>query len=176
MRSFKLFTVCAAVLAACSHSQPAPEASPASEQKAAVQPAPPRAQPPPAPAEPAPKPPEPRQTTTSIYFEYDSSTLSEDARASLTRLAPAASQDGATVRIEGNCDERGSVEYNLALGQRRADAAKSYLVRSGVPAARITAISYGEERPKAQGHDEDAWRENRRDDIFVSGLPAVSGR
>jgi len=69
------------------------------------------------------------------------------------------------VRIEGNCDERGSEQYNLALGQRRADAAKKYLAGLGVQSPQITAISFGAEKPKAQGHDEEAWKQNRRDDV-----------
>ena len=69
------------------------------------------------------------------------------------------------VRIEGNCDERGSGQYNLALGQRRADAAKKYLATLGVQSPQITAISFGAEKPKATGHDEDAWKQNRRDDV-----------
>src|SRR2546422_301333 len=73
-----------------------------------------------------------------------------------------------SIRIEGNCDERGSREYNLALGQRRADAAKKYLTDLGLAADRITTISYGKERPRAPGHDEEAWKENRRDDLVPS--------
>ena len=69
------------------------------------------------------------------------------------------------VRIEGNCDERGSEQYNLALGQRRAEAARKYLDNLGVKHEQITAISFGAERPKAQGHDEEAWKQNRRDDF-----------
>ena len=67
--------------------------------------------------------------------------------------------------IEGHCDERGSVEYNLALGERRAKAAKDYLVSYGITAGRMTTISYGKERPFAMGHDESAWRYNRRADF-----------
>jgi peptidoglycan-associated lipoprotein len=66
------------------------------------------------------------------------------------------------VTIEGHCDERGTVEYNLALGQRRADATRSYLVDLGIESSRLSTISYGEERPFEMGHDETAWHENRR--------------
>jgi peptidoglycan-associated lipoprotein len=78
------------------------------------------------------------------------------------------------LRIEGNCDERGSEEYNIALGQRRADAAKKYLLRMGERGTQISTISYGEDRPRAKGHDEDAWRQNRRDDFIPdrTSLPA----
>ena len=69
------------------------------------------------------------------------------------------------VRIEGNADERGSGQYNLALGQRRADSAKKYLDNLGVKTEQITAISFGSEKPKATGHDEEAWKQNRRDDV-----------
>ena len=72
-------------------------------------------------------------------------------------------------RIEGNCDERGSTEYNLALGQRRADSVKRALMVLGVPASRIEAVSYGEEKPKALGQDEDSYAENRRSDIMYPG-------
>ncbi|HEY6908038.1 MAG TPA: OmpA family protein [Myxococcales bacterium] len=114
--------------------------------------------------------------TASIYFAFDQSLLTEESRNVLSGLVAASTAPGATIRIEGNCDERGSVEYNIGLGQRRADAAKSYLVRLGVPAASITAISFGEERPKMPGHDEESWRENRRDDVFVKAAPALSAR
>ena len=76
----------------------------------------------------------------------------------------------ARMRIEGNCDERGSTEYNLALGQRRADGVKRALTVLGVPANRIETVSYGEEKPKASGQDEDSYGENRRSDIVYPGL------
>jgi peptidoglycan-associated lipoprotein len=71
------------------------------------------------------------------------------------------------VRIEGNCDERGTNEYNLALGERRANSAKNFLVSLGVAADRIEIISFGEERPRALGHNEDSWSQNRRDDFVL---------
>jgi peptidoglycan-associated lipoprotein len=105
----------------------------------------------------------------SIYFAYDSSTISPEARTTLQAFSDALQKRPALhVRIEGNCDERGTVEYNLALGQRRADAAKKYLVNLGLAASRITAISNGKEKPRASGHDERAWQENRRDDLLPS--------
>lgn len=106
----------------------------------------------------------------SIYYEFDRyDILSEfgplvEAHANLLR-------DNADlrVRIEGNCDERGSTEYNLALGQRRADSVKKALTVLGVPAGRVEAVSYGEEKPKAKGQDEDSYAENRRSDILYPG-------
>src|SRR5437867_2856440 len=74
---------------------------------------------------------------------------------------------GLRVRISGHCDERGSDEYNLALGNRRATKAKEYLVQHGVDAGRVETGSYGEERPIAQGHDENAWAQNRRDEFEI---------
>jgi len=76
------------------------------------------------------------------------------------------------VRIEGNCDERGSREYNLALGQRRADSVKKAMTLLGVPAKQIETVSYGSEKPKALGHDEEAWAENRRSDIVYPSVDA----
>jgi peptidoglycan-associated lipoprotein len=69
--------------------------------------------------------------------------------------------------VEGNCDERGTNEYNLALGERRSDSAKSYLVSLGISPDRVETISYGEERPLAIGHNEDSWSQNRRDDFAL---------
>jgi peptidoglycan-associated lipoprotein len=104
---------------------------------------------------------------TSVYFAFDSSELSPDTRAALQTLFDQARQRAdQDLRIEGNCDERGTREYNLALGQRRADAAKNYLVGLGLDASHITAISNGKERPRALGDDEAAWSQNRRDDLM----------
>ncbi len=103
-----------------------------------------------------------------IYFSFDSYKLSDQARATLAKdgelLKKAAS---AKVRIEGNCDERGSDEYNLALGERRAKAAMEYLVTVGVPANNLSVISYGKEKPADPGHSEAAWSKNRRDEFEV---------
>jgi peptidoglycan-associated lipoprotein len=103
-----------------------------------------------------------------IYFDFDSSTMSDADRATLTKNA--AALKGATnakVRIEGNCDEHGSAEYNLALGERRAQAAKKYLTTLGVSVERLATVSYGKERLVDQGHDEAAWKKNRRDEFVV---------
>ena len=102
----------------------------------------------------------------SVFFEFDSATLSKDAQESLGAVADIlVKHPELKVRIEGNADERGSEQYNLALGQRRADAAKKYLDNLGVKPKQITAISFGAEKPKATGHDEEAWKQNRRDDV-----------
>ncbi|MBU5635956.1 peptidoglycan-associated lipoprotein Pal [Geomonas sp. Red69] len=103
-----------------------------------------------------------------IYFNFDSSDLSEDSRNLLTRNAEYLSkQPSVKIRIEGNCDERGSDDYNMALGERRAKAAKDYLVNLGISSERISTISYGEEKPVDAGHDEAAWAKNRRDEFVV---------
>ncbi|HET7785760.1 MAG TPA: peptidoglycan-associated lipoprotein Pal [Myxococcales bacterium] len=102
----------------------------------------------------------------SVFFEFDSAALTKDAQQKLGTVADIlVKHPELKVRIEGNADERGSEQYNLALGQRRADAAKKYLDNLGVKKQQITAISFGAERPKATGHDEEAWRQNRRDDV-----------
>jgi peptidoglycan-associated lipoprotein len=98
-----------------------------------------------------------------VFFAFDSSTLDSAARATLDRQAQWLAQHGSlTVTIEGHADERGTREYNLALGDRRAAAASGYLSSLGVSASRIRTISYGEERPADPGHDETAWAKNRR--------------
>ncbi len=104
-----------------------------------------------------------------IYFDYNSSELSDASRNHLTKLAQAMNRDGAaTVRIEGNTDARGSTEFNLALGERRASAARDYLKRLGVDSKRVSLVSYGEERPAVPGDDEAAWSRNRRDEFLLS--------
>jgi peptidoglycan-associated lipoprotein len=98
-----------------------------------------------------------------IYFDTDKYDIDSDDAAALRQQAQYLLQY-ANIRatIEGHCDERGTREYNLALGERRANAAKNYLVSLGVPAARLTTISYGKERPVALGSTEEAWAQNRR--------------
>jgi peptidoglycan-associated lipoprotein len=107
----------------------------------------------------------------SVFFEFDSATLSSEAKDKLSSVGTVlAKYPALKVRIEGNCDERGSEQYNLALGQRRADAAKRYLVSMGARDSQLSAISFGDQKPKALGHDEDSWRQNRRDDL--AAIPA----
>jgi peptidoglycan-associated lipoprotein len=107
----------------------------------------------------------------TVFFEFDSATLSQEAKDKLSTVGTIlAKYPALKVRIEGNCDERGSEQYNLALGQRRAEAAKRYLGSMGARDNQLTAISFGDQKPKALGHDEEAWRQNRRDDL--TAVPA----
>ena len=105
-----------------------------------------------------------------IFFDFDRSDLREDARQTLQAKAEALRQfPDIRVRIEGHADERGTVEYNLALGERRADAARVYLIDLGIDSDRMTTISYGEERPAVEGSNEAAWSQNRRDEFVIIG-------
>jgi len=105
---------------------------------------------------------------TMIHFDYDKAIIRGgdagvlDQKVSILQANPAL-----RIRISGHCDERGSDEYNLALGNRRATAAKQYLVSHGIDPSRIETVSYGEERPLASGHDEEAWAQNRRDEFEI---------
>lgn len=171
-----LFVVSAAALAVagCASTKLEEKPAPVVEQK----PTPP---PPPAPAPPpvakieAPQPPpivdalnDPNSILAkrTVFFDFDKSLIKAE-------FQPLIEAHGRylvehmqrQIRIEGNCDERGGREYNLALGQRRADAVRERMELVGVPAARIETISFGKEKPKAMGHDETAWAENRRADI-----------
>jgi peptidoglycan-associated lipoprotein len=99
----------------------------------------------------------------TVYFDYDSFTLQPPARQALERNAAWLQANPTTrITIEGHCDERGSDEYNLALGERRALAVKGYLTALGIAGERLATVSYGEERPVVAGHDESAWAKNRR--------------
>ncbi|AOY59484.1 MULTISPECIES: peptidoglycan-associated lipoprotein Pal [Desulfococcus] len=98
-----------------------------------------------------------------IYFEFDSDILSGEAQSILMKKAEYLQDNpNRSVTIEGHCDERGTTEYNLALGDRRAQSVKRYLETLGVAASRMTPVSYGEESPADPGHDEEAWAKNRR--------------
>jgi len=104
-----------------------------------------------------------------VNFEFDQSDLRDDARAALDAKARILQANpGVMIRIAGHTDERGSDEYNLALGQRRAATAKKYLVDRGVADGRIQTVSYGEERPVSQGSDESAWGQNRRAEFEIT--------
>ena len=106
--------------------------------------------------------------TAAVHFEYDQSELRPEDRAILDAKVPILQSNPAiTIRIAGHTDERGSDEYNLALGERRAAAAKAYLVQRGISAARLETVSYGEERPAVQGTDETARAQNRRDEFEI---------
>jgi peptidoglycan-associated lipoprotein len=103
------------------------------------------------------------QNVKDAYFDLDKSDLRDDARSALTKDAEfLRSYPDVRVLIEGHCDERGSTEYNLALGQRRAEAAKNYLISLGITAGRIDSTSWGKERPFCTEHDESCWQQNRR--------------
>ena len=107
----------------------------------------------------------------SVYFDFDSNSVKDEYKGMVqahSRYLTGDKRD-AKIRIEGNCDERGSREYNLALGQRRAEAVKKVMTVLGVNDNRIETVSYGEEKPVAQGHDEQAWSQNRRADIKYPG-------
>lgn len=101
-----------------------------------------------------------------VYFAFDSFELTPQARETLKRKADILRENTKLkILIEGNCDERGTQEYNLALGERRAMTAYKYLVLLGVNASQLETVSFGEERPAVQGHNENAWAQNRRDEF-----------
>ncbi|MCF8110349.1 MAG: peptidoglycan-associated lipoprotein Pal [Desulfobacteraceae bacterium] len=104
-----------------------------------------------------------RFLSQKVYFEFDDSSLTAEAREVLQRKVRwLREHPDACVIIEGHCDERGTDEYNLALGSRRAESVKDFLVNAGIDPSELTTISYGEERPAVKGHNEDAWAKNRR--------------
>jgi peptidoglycan-associated lipoprotein len=106
----------------------------------------------------------------SVYFDYDSNTVKDEFKPMVSAHGKyLAEHRTAHVTIQGNTDERGSREYNLALGQRRADAVKQLMTLSGAPASQIETVSFGEEKPRATGSDEQAFAENRRADIVYQG-------
>jgi peptidoglycan-associated lipoprotein len=143
-------------LGACSKKEPPPveipETPPDTVASAPIQP----------PKEVEPPPPPPVELA-DIFFEFDRANLRSDALMSMERNAEQLG-DNTEIRVvlEGHCDERGTTEYNLALGERRARAAYDYLVRFGIDGGRLTVVSYGEERPFELGHTEAAWAKNRR--------------
>lgn len=110
-----------------------------------------------------------QKALAKVYFDFDSSLLNETARQTLSgNFAYLQLNPQLKVRVAGNCDERGSDEYNLALGERRARVAVSYLATLGISADRLSTISYGKEKPADPGHDEAAWARNRRDEFIVA--------
>ena len=152
------------VASACSHTQNT-EAPPAHPTVAAQQPA--RRAPPPPEPEPAAAPVDNGKANKelAVYFDFDSALLRDDARPVLQKVATMARNRN--LRIEGNCDEVGTVEYNLALGEHRAIQAKDYLTKLGIPAGHIKTVSYGSQHPKDPGHDDQAHAQNRRDDFIL---------
>lgn len=108
--------------------------------------------------------------TATIYFDYDASDIRGDAKAALDAKLPILRANaGVSIRISGHADERGSDQYNDALGQSRAAAAKRYLTDNGIDGARIAIVSYGEQRPATSGADESAWARNRRAEFEITG-------
>ena len=151
---------------------PAPAPPPVAEAPVTPPPAPAETPVQPAPAAPTPSPaavPEP-SPLKDAFFDFDKSTIRDDQKAALNEDVAWLKANGQVkLTIEGHCDERGTAEYNLALGERRAKAVKDYLVAAGIPADRIATISYGKERPFVLGHDESAWKWNRRGHIVIRG-------
>lgn len=133
---------------------------------------PPPPPPPPPPVDTTPPEPEVRTISESefqtVYFDFDKSNIKPEFAASLENNADLMKESmDMIIQIEGHCDERGTVEYNLALGERRALATKNYLVNLGVAPERIEIISYGKERPAMMGHNEAAWSKNRRAEFRI---------
>ena len=151
----------ALALTGCAKKSPPPPAPPPQQE---APPTPPPPAPTPPPQETAPTPSEVTSDSFSpVFFDFDSYTLREDGRAALDKNAKTL-RDNASVQItiEGHCDERGTAEYNQALGEKRAMAARDYLVAAGIATARLQIVSYGKERPFANGSDEASWQQNRR--------------
>lgn len=162
------------LVAGCKKNQPdvVPDA-PAPTEKTTPPPPPPRPAPPPDDTFP-PLDPDPVLTSSeiaeqmnrslrTIYFAFDSADLSESARSTLRHnAATMQAHPEVTVVVGGHCDERGTIEYNLALGERRAASVRDYLVNLGANRSKVRIITYGEERPAAPGHSESAWSQNRR--------------
>jgi peptidoglycan-associated lipoprotein len=116
---------------------------------------------------PAPAPMKATPELEVVYFDFERWELRDDARSALKENAQQLKESAQWTRltIEGHCDERGSEEYNLALGERRAGVVSRYLKDLGVPASRLQTVSYGENRPAVAGHDETAWQQNRRAEL-----------
>ena len=162
----------------CSHTKgtvataPEPAPEPAPPAAPAVQPA--------AQVTPQPVPAAPTVVRTeSVYFQFDRSDLNAAGQAFLSEFGKLlASHPDLHVRVEGHCDERGGALYNVALGYRRAEAARKYLLQMGAHEDQVKAVSFGKERPRATGHDEAAWSQNRRADFVADHdtLPVAENR
>lgn len=135
--------------------------------KPAPAPTPPPPTQPPAPV-PVTPPPDPAVDLKDINFDFDKSNIRPDASEVLkSNVGWFNANPGKKVRVEGHCDERGTVEYNLALGQRRADSTKAYMSQLGVDARLLETVSYGKEKPLCTEHNEDCWAKNRRAHFLV---------
>jgi len=171
MKKLVIGIVLVNLLAACASDKPVDEPAPAPEAASAPAPAPEAA------SEPAPAPEpvveaDPLNDASSIlakrsvYFPFDVSAVQDMDKPVVEAHAKYLSEHSdRNVRLEGNADERGSNEYNLALGQRRAESVKKMMILGGASASQIETISYGEEKPVGTGHDESSWSQNRRTDI-----------
>ena len=172
--TFAAVAAIAALLASCATSTPPatePAAQPGSPQAPARQAQPPVAQPV-QPAAPRVSPlndPNNILSKRSVYYDFDKSDIKPEFNALVEAHARyLRDNSGARMTIEGNCDERGSREYNVALGQRRSEVVKKAMTLLGAREQQIESVSFGEEKPKAGGHDEAAWSQNRRSDIVYS--------
>ncbi len=105
---------------------------------------------------------------SSFYFGFDQATLTAGSREALDQHIALLKNNNDKIRLEGNADERGSREYNMALGERRANAVANYMIINGIPRYRIETVSYGEERPVAFGHNDESWQQNRRVDLKIA--------
>jgi peptidoglycan-associated lipoprotein len=157
-----------ALIAGCSKKAPVPAAPPPAPTETPVPTPPPTPAPTPPAEPPAPSPGARTEDYAPVFFDYDSYGLRDDARAALDGNAKLMRGNAkVAITIEGHCDERGTAEYNQALGEKRAQAARDYLVAAGIESGRITIISYGKERPFATGSDEASWQQNRRAHFVV---------
>jgi len=107
-----------------------------------------------------------KPSANSVYFAFDSASIDASSKTLLDAYAAWLGSNNISTTIEGNCDERGSREYNLALGQRRADSVKDYLVAQGISSSRIDTVSFGEEKPECTGTGEACWAQNRRAEVL----------
>ena len=106
----------------------------------------------------------------TVYFDYDSSVLRQDAQVTLSQQLESLTEDDSPIVIEGHADERGTREYNIGLGARRANEVRNYLLSKGIESGRMTTISYGKDKPAVEGHDESAWSKNRRAVVVVEDV------
>jgi len=161
--SMLLLAVVVIVSPGCAKKQPPP---PVTQQPPPVQPQRPDTTATRPPVEPA----EPAFMAQDIRFDYDKANIRDDARTTLTALGKYLMENPSVrVLIEGHADERGTTEYNLALGERRARSTRDWLVAYGIGSDRISTVSYGKERPLDPGHDESAWSRNRRAHFVLQG-------
>jgi peptidoglycan-associated lipoprotein len=179
MKKAALYLATAILAAACASKEPTRTEAPIADRSTSVPPTQGTAPPPTTrPAQPSSqvagnplRDPSNILSKRSVYFDFDSNAVKDEYRGMVqahSRYMTADKKDS-RIRIEGNCDERGSREYNLALGQRRAESVKKVMTVLGVQDARIETTSYGEEKPMAMGHDEASWAQNRRADIKYAG-------